>query len=482
MGGIFLKARILSGLFAWVLIGLLLAGCGGGPSTDATITGTVRVSLAGAGVDGATVNFNGKSTVTSGGGNFTLAVVSGTHDLLISMSGRAQTRIQAVLVSSGQTLDLEPILLKAMDPTMSATAPTMTVSDLDGTLAGLVDFTVSVAASYAVKSIHCRIGNQDMDAEGTFDDAPVVTFTLHTDHYTDGPNTIIIRAVDINNNMVEQDIPIVIDNGYTASAITIPPTLTALRAITVDYEYGIWSAMPKKVAPKFRSSFGSKTFTIKGKVIDISAVPAGCNLYTIIFWLPQDPNEWSYRVYRAPSASGPWTKIFDGLPKYQSEGEFACYDTSSKLTPDITYYYKVSSYNEAGEGPPSEVYSVQPLSKLSVSLTSPAQNATINTLTPTLNWNVSGAVGNDAITYYMTMIGVADSYYSWGPDIYGPGHEIDDAPPVVYDGPALAWDKVYEWDVVEADAYRYSPGPDNVAVSVATNGSNNGAFTFTTAE
>ena len=476
MGGIFLKARILSGLFAWVLIGLLLAGCGGGPSTDATITGTVRVSLAGAGVDGATVNFNGKSTATSGGGNFTLAVISGTYDLLISKSGRAQTRIQAVLVSSGQTLDLEPILLKAMDPTMSATAPTMTVSGLDGTLAGSVDFTVSVTASYAVKSIHCRIGNQDMDAEGTFDDASVVEFTLPTINYTDGPNIMVIRAVDINNNMVERDIPITIDNGYTMPAITLPPVLTALRAVTVDYEYGIWSAMPKKAAPKFRSSFSSKTFTIKGKVIDISAVPAGCNLYTIIFWLPQDPNEWSYRVYRATIASGPWTKIFDGLPKYQTlAGEFACYDTSSKLTPDITYYYKVSSYNEAGEGPDSEVYSVQPLSKLSVSLISPAQNATDVSLTPTLSWSCSGATGYDDRAFELTVIGVNDSGYSWEDYITSNTSEV-------YGGASLVAGKTYEWDIVYAEAYRDSDGPDNVAVSVAINGSNNGAYTFTTAE
>lgn len=359
---------------------------------------------------------------------------------------------------------------------MAATAPTMIVTGLSGTLWGEVGFTVAVSAAYAVKSIHCRIGNQDLWAEGAFDDAATVTFTLFTENYTDGSNTMVVRAADINNNLVEQSIPIVIDNGFTMAPIETPPLLTALTAVTVDYDYGAWSAEPKKVA-RGKAAPEPGILDIKGRRIDITTAPTGCNLYTFIYWLPQDSNEWSYRVYRATSPGGPWTRIYDGPPHYYIDetGEYYCIDTSPQLTPDITYYYKVSSYNEAGEGPASEIHRVQPLGKLSVSLVSPAHQATGVSLTPTLSWSLDGAAGHEWTYAEFEVIGVTDENYSWQSHTY-------DATSVSYAGTPLVAGRTYEWDVTYALAYRDLEGTGNyLAIAVAPSGSNNGAFTFTTA-
>ncbi|MDR0558126.1 MAG: fibronectin type III domain-containing protein [Treponema sp.] len=86
----------------------------------------------------------------------------------------------------------------------------------------------------------------------------------------------------------------------------------------------------------------------------VSATAESSNSITVSWNRVSDAD--SYRVYRSTSSDGPYSRIG---PTNTTISSTAYTDTSSSLTPNTTYYYKVSAYNANGEGAQSSYASAK---------------------------------------------------------------------------------------------------------------------------
>jgi fibronectin type 3 domain-containing protein len=119
----------------------------------------------------------------------------------------------------------------------------------------------------------------------------------------------------------------------------------------------------------------------------------------------------SYRVYRSTSASGAYTEIGSLIG--------TSYTDSSGLSPNTTYYYKVSAVNSAGEGSQSTYTSATTSSNAPSAPSAPTGLSAyaLSSSDISLSWNpVSGATSyliyrsDSAYGYYALIVGAMETF------------------------------------------------------------------------
>jgi hypothetical protein len=183
-------------------------------------------------------------------------------------------------------------------------------------------------------------------------------------------------------------------------------------------------------------------------------------------------------IYAADATGGPYvrvgqvtSKLYDDYLYYPDDYYYPFYDTSSRIVPGSSRYYRLAYFNAAGEGPPTGVLTVPILPTCTLTLTSPIDGAVITDLTPTLAWSatlIPSATRWHTVEVWKTSTGVLA--YSWE-DPTGNALSITCGSPLER-GVLYEWN-VYSWYLAGSGSIWSSSYP------TAGDASTNGSFYFT---
>jgi len=455
-----------------------------------SIIGTVISDASGPAVEGSTVTVDGTtlSTTTDAEGNYVIDKVPvGTHDVIVTQSGRATSKAQSITIIKDQITSVDFIQKKVNVPAWETDPPTISTTGIEegDTLSGTVNCSAQVADDSDIRCIY--VGFDYIPSELEYDFASygsneITPSPIDTTTVPDGEFQIVIVAYDMNYNRSQLTLNVTINNGSSGDAPATPTSLWPL-SFTFGEKVGFFSMgrneLFKRIGIKENPNIINLT---KGRKIDLNAVikVAGpdSNLYVGIEWDSVE-DATGYKIYRK----------FEGEDTYHCIGstvEIPFYDTDPRLSVGRKTYYQVSAFNGFGESEKTTAEWTIPLSKFNLNLVSPQNGATGVSITPTLWWQPIEIVGKYQ-DYYFYIMGKNDSYYTWD-------DEVENETSVVYDGEPLQYLKVYEWNVYNAIAFDddYGTFPEFRAVSFAGEftittagevmgtGSLNGAFEFTT--
>jgi hypothetical protein len=445
-----------------------------------SINGTVISDAGGPAVEGSTVTVDDSTinTTTDAEGNYVIDKVPvGTHDIIVTQSGRATSKVQNVVVIKDQTTTVDFIQKEVNVPTWETEPPTISTTGIaeGATLSGLVTCSVQVVDASDIKCIYVGFDYIPGELEYDFVSYGSNEITLGQIDITtipDGEFQIIIVTYDMNYNRSQLALNFTIDNGSFGAVPVAPISLWPL-SFTLGENIGFFSTGRNESFSRIGTKENPNIINLpEGRNIDLNEVikVAGpdSNLFVSIEW-NEVANAIGYRIYRK----------FEGEATYYcigSTGELSFIDADPRLSVGRKTYYKVSAINSFGESEKTAAEWTTPLPKFNLNLVSPQNNATGVSVTPTLQWQPAEVVGKYQI-YQWYIMGKNDSY-STGDD------EVENATFVVYSGEPLQYLKVYEWNVDYAVAYDdiYLSFPAFRALSIAGGGTGslNGAFKFTT--
>jgi len=447
-----------------------------------SISGTVISDAAGPAVEGSTVTIAGTtvSTTTDVEGNYVIDKVPvGTHDVIVTQSGRATSKVQSITIIENQITSVDFIQKKVNVPTWEIDPPTISTTGIaDGdTLSGTVTCSAQVSDSSDIKSIFVGFDCVPTELENDFvseDSNEINLDSIDTTIIPDGESQIVIVTYDMNYNRSQLTLNITIDNGGSGAVPATPTSLWPL-SITVGENVGLFSTGRNELFNRIDTKEDPNIINLpEGKIIDLNSVikVAGpdSNLFVEIDW-ESVVDATGYRIYRKFDDEATFHRI--GSTEYS---EFI--DTDLRLSVGKKTYYKVSAINGFGESVKTAAEWTTPLPKFNLNLVSPQNGATGVSLTPTLQWLPIETVGNYQI-YNCYIMGKNDNSSTWEDATVNETF-------VVYDGTPLQYLKVYEWNVDYAIAYDYTYDYDDSidlrAISIAGRGTGslNGAFEFTT--
>lgn len=456
-----------------------------------SIIGTVISDAVGPAVEGSTVTIVGTtiSTTTDAEGNYVIDKVPvGTHDVIVTQSGRATSKAQNITIIKDQTTSVDFIQKEVNVPAWETDPPTISTTGIEegDTLSGMVNCSAQVADDSDIRCIY--VGFDYIPSELEYDFASygsneITPGPIDTTTVPDGEFQIVIVAYDMNYNRSQLTLNVTINNGSSGDAPATPSSLWPL-SFTFGEKIGFFSTgrneLFKRIGIKENPNIINLT---EGRKIDLNAVikVAGpdSNLYVGIEW-DSVVDATGYKIYRK----------FEGEDTYHCIGstvEIPFFDTDPRLSVGRKTYYQVSAYNGFGESEKTTAEWTIPLSKFNLNLVSPQNGATGVSITPLLQWQPVEIVGKYQ-DYDFYIMGKNDSEdYTW----YG---GAENRTSWVYDGEPLQYLKVYEWNVYNAIAFDddYGTFPEFRAVSFAGEftittagevmgtGSLNGAFEFTT--
>jgi hypothetical protein len=445
-----------------------------------SISGTVISDAAGPAVEGSTVTIAGTtvSTTTDVEGNYVIDKVPvGTHDVVVTQSGRATSKVQSITIIENQITSVDFIQKKVNVPTWEIDPPNISTTGItDGdTLSGTVTCSAQVSDSSDIKCIYVGFdyvpGDLRCDFE-SYDSNEIALDPIDTTIIPDGEFQIVIVAYDMNYNRSQLTLNITIDNGGSGFIPAIPTSLWPL-SITLGENVGFFSTGRNELFNRIGTKEDPNIINLlEGRKVDLNAVidVAGpdSNLFVVIEWEGVE-DATGYKIYRK----------FEGEATYHcigSTGGLSFSDTDPRLSAGRKTYYQVSAINGFGESEKSTAEWTAPLPKFNLNLVSPQNCATGVSLTPTLQWQPIVVVGKYQI-YNCYIMGKNDSASTWE------GVTVNETF-VTYNGTPLQYLKVYEWNVDYAiaydDIYLSFPGYRAVSIAGEGTGSLNGAFEFTT--
>lgn len=445
-----------------------------------SISGTVTSDATGPAVGGSTVTVVGTtiSTTTDAEGYYIIDKAPvGTHDIIVTQSGRATSKAQSITIIKDQTTTVDFIQKEVNVPTWEIDPPTISTTEItdDDTLSGTVTCSAQVADASDIKYIFVGFNYVPFQFEYEFvsnNSDEIVLGPIDTTSIPDGEFQIVIVAYDMNYNRSQLTLNVTINNGGSGAVPATPTSLWPL-SVTLGEKIGYFSRESNELFNRIGTKEDPNIINLpEGRNIDLNAVikvaDPDSNLYVSLKW-DEVASATGYKIYRE----------FEGESAYQYIGstvEPSFFDMDPRLSVEKKTYYKISAFNSFGESVKSSAEWTTPLAKFNLNLVSPQNGATGVSLTPTLQWQPIAIVGKQQL-YEWYIGGKNDSYYT----LEGEANNITSW---VYDGEPLQYLKVYEWNVSYATAYDdfYSTFPAYRAISVAGAGTGalNGAFEFTT--
>ena len=445
-----------------------------------SISGTVISDAGGPAVEGSTVTVDSTTLIatTDAEGYYEISEVPvGTHDVIVTQSGRATSKAQSITIIKDQITSVDFIQKKVNVPIWEIDPPTISITGIaeGATLSGMVTCSAQVTDSSDIKCIYVGFDYIPGELEYnyvSYDSNEIALGPIDTTYIPDGEYQIIIVAYDMNYNRSQLTLNVTIINGGSGTLPATPAYLWPL-SITVGENIGFFSTGRNELFNRIGTKEDPNIINLpEGKTINLDSVikVAGpdSTLFVEIEW-DSVVDATGYTVYRK----------FEGEATYHCIGsteypEFI--DTDPRLSVGRKTYYQVSAFNAFGESDPTTAEWTIPLPKFNLNLVSPQNGATGVSLTPTLWWQPIVAVGKYQF-YDCYIMGKNDSYYTWTAEVW---NETS----VVHFGEPLQYLKVYEWNVNSAIAYDdfYYTFPEYRAVSIAGGGTGslNGAFEFTT--
>ena len=446
-------------------------------SSAGRISGIVISDAGGPAVEGSTVTVDDSTinTTTDAEGNYVIDKVPvGTHDIIVTQSGRATSKVQNVVVIKDQTTTVDFIQKKVNVPTWETEPPTISTTGIaeGATLSGIVTCSVQVADALDIKYVFvdlyipCELENEYYN---------IILPSFNTTVFPDGDYQVTVVAYDMNYNRSQLTLNITIDNSVTGGNPPATPTSLWPLSVTLGENVGFFSTGRSELFNKIGTKEDPNIINLpEDKTIDLDSIikVAGpdSTLFVEIIW-DSVVDATGYKIYR--KFEGEATYYCIGSTEYP---EFI--DTDPRLSIGKKTYYQISAFNAFGESDPTTAEWTTPLPKFNLNLVSPADGATGVSLTPTLQWAPVVAVGNYR-EYEFYVMGKNDNSSTWEDATVNETF-------VVYDGTPLQYLKVYEWNVDYAIAfdytYNYYDSIDLRAISIAGGGTGslNGAFVFTT--
>jgi len=448
-------------------------------SSAGRISGIVISDAGGPAVEGSTVTVDDSTinTTTDAEGNYVIDKVPvGTHDIIVTQSGRATSKAQSITIIKDQTTTVDFIQKEVNVPTWEIDPPTISTTGIaeGATLSGIVTCSVQVADALDIKYVFVGFDYVPTELENDFvsEDSNEITLdSIDTTYIPDGEFQIVIVTYDMNYNRSQLTLNITIDNGGSGAVPATPTSLWPL-SITFGENVGFFSTERNESFKRIGTKEDPNIINLpEGKTIDLNAVikVAGpdSSLYVDIDW-DSVVDATGYKIYRK----------FEGEAAFHcigSTGELQFFDADPRLSIGKKTYYQISAFNAFGESDPTTAEWTTPLPKFNLNLVSPADGATGVSLTPTLHWQPVEIVGDYQVYNYYIIGRNDDSSSAWE------GFAVNETF-VNYNDTPLQYLKVYEWNVDSAIAYDYDDFFDLRAISVAgwETGSLNGAFEFTT--
>ncbi len=301
-------------------------------------------------------------------------------------------------------------------PTVSITAPN------DGaTVSGTVTITASASDNVGVTKVACKID----DGSWTDDTSSPYSWSWDTTSYSDGSHTITCRAYDAAGNTADDSITVTVDNsgappteetwGITSSSFTSSSSHTVIRymgGISPDVDATITKLNIRVAASGTVSialytggSLTNPTGAVRRTEAHNVAVTTGWNSIDVPdYVVPANTVTWigwahNCRVYYSSSSAN--AGDFQSGRGRWSQTSPSNYDetTALPLNPGAgsfrNYWYAVYATYIAGE-PPEDT------TPPTISITSPADGATVNSADVTVSW--TGSDAGSGIDYYETRI------------------------------------------------------------------------------
>jgi hypothetical protein len=236
-------------------------------------------------------------------------------------------------------------------------------------------------------------------------------FTVSLDGEDGKTIPLHIVAYTPNRTRLDQIVYLPID--YTAGTVTPieAPVSPWVYGWTSDADvefYSVTEKLGKALPGRIPSSKLSKLKSNLAKAPSLEHTTTGVNMLAYIGWdAPSGVTDLAgYNVYRKIKG-GEYEKVCYTTLDY-------CYDKGFDLNPGSTYYYKVTAvYSDGQESPGAETEEVVPLDIWKVKMTTPADNATGVSRTPTFTWkpvisatnsgtpHIGGASLDDSEIYYV---------------------------------------------------------------------------------
>lgn len=416
-----------------VIVTLIVAGCGGGGGKGTALSGTVT-DVAGNLVPGADIFIDGRRVTESlmNGTYKVSGLTSGDHNVEAEalIDGKSWVGTRAVTVfSDGPTMNMNVII-----------GPWNELGDIEGTVTDLSNHAISNARVIALARYP-----QDKPA----DEASVVSKVTVTDqngNYTldDLPASITVNGVKeppilydvIASSVGASGQPRGFDNQTKTATVrgglvtpldftlasssstvpTVPPdwtspgevymiSYTAPTSITTRAAESAYDAVKSSISERSGKVIALKRRTVKrsppsGTLIENNVVWYSVWNTYLYFGFDLPENLAGFAIYRGTTSQIEQTGRFR-IDFFRDPAIVTYADTSSELTPGVTYYYGVSAvstsyldandqFNPLAESDMSYPASVKPLGKLTA--IQPLDNTTVRVSSPVFSWQpLSGA-------------------------------------------------------------------------------------------
>ena len=213
-----------------------------------SIIGTVISDAGGPAVEGSTVTVvdTTLSTITDAEGNYVIDKVPvGTHDVIVTQSGRATSKAQSITIIKDQITSVDLIQKKVNVPAWETEPPTISTTGIaeDETLSGTVTCSAQVVDASDIKCIY--VGFDYIPSELEYDFASygsneITPSPIDTTTVPDGEFQIVIVAYDMNYNRSQLTLNVTINNGSSGDAPATPTSLWPL-SFTFGEKVGFFS-------------------------------------------------------------------------------------------------------------------------------------------------------------------------------------------------------------------------------------------------
>ena len=401
MGSFTSHRGLLIACVAILAITVAIGGCfGGGDSSGAVLKGYVTeidtknldrfgagLTASAPGVEGARVTLVGTGQVatTNRLGEFTFTNVSpGTYSVAVRKTGWASATAYNVRVDSNRTNEVALRMVKpgGSVPVAAGTPPTVSVGCSPSPVRDIGYINVSASGTSGINGILLFIDDFYVELFHTGDGA---TYTWNTSSgksvADNGEHTVTAMAMDMNGNIGCRSIAVRVE--HVGSPTVFPPeTPTNVEAGAVTVHYSVFDLiyeLEEKYKVSTSSSLADEILALAKSVQETEsqirplAMPAGSEAVTssIVTWKNSDTSVKGFKIYRdgvfigeSPAqSSSTRALLIQPRPPYPPKiGSYI--DGSSKLTPNVPVSYRVSAYNDWGEGNKSSSSATTPLGAL----------------------------------------------------------------------------------------------------------------------
>ncbi|MEJ6949757.1 carboxypeptidase-like regulatory domain-containing protein [Natronospora cellulosivora (SeqCode)] len=446
---------------------------------QAIVSGYVTENQGGQVVEGVSVYYDSdiEITYTDSDGYFSLVVPPDEFvDIILTKDNYASVRLQDICVKKNQALDIEIPIRKDFNPNESHVPPSISVfdsftGDIIGAgmeVSGLVEIELDVTAENSLLHSYFYLGNSrgNIFFEGIYRPS----FEFDSTSYPNGEILLNFMVYDSNENLAKYSVPVVINNDHelVEEAICEVEYLN-IYAITAGENIGLYRQKEDSLYGKTGNKNDSNVLeTRNGRKLNLRAADSS-TIFIDLFWSEVE-NADGYKIYRSFDQ-----KNYELLSTVTN---LEYIDTSVKLVPGKTTYYKVVPYNSSGTGEAVEAF-VTPLPSINVFLESPANRTTDIPLKPTFSWILESSAPLPADVekaFFLTLYDGVGSFL--GEHIIFNTEEFTLSQ-------ILNPNRIYMWDVAYAEVFKtyyYEDKGISEAISVAGTGwgSLNGEFVFTT--